>query len=87
MTKNTDRHASRGERPYKKELRDLQIELVKLHRHVIEHRQRVLVIFEGRDAAGKDGAIKRIVEHLSPRDALGAESTVSVSRARVSKSW
>ena len=56
----------------------LQIELVKLQRSVIEHGQRILVIVEGRDAAGKDGAIKSIVEHLSPRDtrvvALGPPS-------------
>ncbi len=63
---------------YKSELRELQIELVKAHRHIISHGRRVLVIFEGRDAAGKDGSIKRIVEHLSPRDtrvvALGKPS-------------
>ncbi len=53
---------------YKSELRRLQIELVRAHRHTIAHGQRILVIFEGRDAAGKDGTIKRIVEHLSPRD-------------------
>lgn len=60
------------------ELRAAQIELVKLQRHVIETGQQVLVIFEGRDAAGKDGAIKRIIQHLSPRDvrvvALGPPS-------------
>ena len=63
---------------YRRELRNLQIELVKVHRHIIEHGHRVLVIFEGRDAAGKDGTIKRIVEHLSPREtrvvALGKPS-------------
>jgi len=62
----------------KAELQAAQIELVKLQRHVIETGQKVLVIFEGRDAAGKDGAIKRIVQHLSPRDvrvvALGPPS-------------
>ena len=56
----------------------LQIELVKLQRCVIERGQRILVIVEGRDAAGKDGTIKSIVEHLSPRDtrvvALGPPS-------------
>ena len=45
-----------------------QIELVQLHRHIIENGQKVLVLIEGRDAAGKDGTIKRIVEHLSPRE-------------------
>jgi polyphosphate kinase 2 len=53
---------------YEKELRLLQIELVKAQRHLIESGLQVLVIFEGRDAAGKDGTIKRIVEHLSPRE-------------------
>jgi len=53
---------------YKSELRALQIGLVALQRHLIEEDRRLLVIFEGRDAAGKDGAIKRIVEHQSPRE-------------------
>ena len=53
---------------YEKSLRALQIELVKIQRHVIKHGHKVLVIFEGRDASGKDGTIKRIVEHLSPRE-------------------
>jgi len=63
---------------YKSELRQLQIALVRVHRHVIAHGRRVLVIFEGRDGSGKDGSIKRIVEHLSPREtrvvALGKPS-------------
>lgn len=63
---------------YKTSLRELQIELVKVQRHVIEHGHKILVIFEGRDASGKDGTIKRIVEHLSPREtrvvALGKPS-------------
>ena len=63
---------------YKKALHRAQIQLVKLQKHVIKHGQKVVLIFEGRDAAGKDGAIKRIVEHLSPREtrvvALGAPS-------------
>jgi polyphosphate kinase 2 len=54
--------------PYRESLRALQIELVKLQRHMIEHDYKILVLLEGRDAAGKDGAIKRIVEHLSPRE-------------------
>ncbi len=53
---------------YKKTLRDLQIELVKLQRHLIEKDERVLVIIEGRDGAGKDGTIKRLTEHMSPRE-------------------
>ncbi len=53
---------------YATALRNLQIELVKLQRHVIEQGKKVLIILEGRDGAGKDGTIKRIIEHLSPRD-------------------
>jgi len=53
---------------YDHELHDLQVELVKLQRHIIHKNQRVLILIEGRDAAGKDGTIKRISEHLSPRE-------------------
>lgn len=53
---------------YEKILRALQIELVKVQREIIQRQQKVLVIIEGRDAAGKDGTIKRIVEHTSPRE-------------------
>ncbi|MCB1692981.1 MAG: polyphosphate kinase 2 [Pseudomonadales bacterium] len=63
---------------YKKTLRALQIELVKLQRHFISANEKILVLLEGRDAAGKDGVVKRIVQHLSPRDtrvvALGKPS-------------
>lgn len=52
---------------YEKQLEQLQIELVKLQRWVTEKQMRVVVIFEGRDAAGKGGAIKRFTEHLNPR--------------------
>ena len=53
---------------YEADLRLLQIELVKLQRHTIQKGKRLLLILEGRDAAGKDGSIKSITEHLSPRD-------------------
>lgn len=52
---------------YEDELEQLQIELVKLQRWVQEHNRRVAIIFEGRDAAGKGGTIRRFVEHLNPR--------------------
>ena len=52
---------------YEEELRHLQIELVKLQEWVKHHGLRVVVIFEGRDAAGKGGVIKRIVESTNPR--------------------
>jgi len=51
-----------------RELRALQIQLVKLQRELIESEARVLVIIEGRDGAGKDGTIKRLMEHMSPRE-------------------
>jgi polyphosphate kinase 2 len=54
---------------YEAELQRLQIELLKWQKHVIAAGQKILLIFEGRDAAGKGGTIKRIVEHLNPRGA------------------
>ncbi len=53
---------------YKDQLYHLQIGLAALQRQLIEEGRRLLVIFEGRDSAGKDSAIKRIVEHQSPRE-------------------
>jgi polyphosphate kinase 2 len=53
---------------YKHALRDLQMELVKLQRKLIADGSRVLIILEGRDGAGKDGTIKRLTEHMSPRE-------------------
>lgn len=64
MTK--ERHSKK--KAYKRTLRELQIELVKLQKHIIKHNDRIAVLFEGRDAAGKDGTIKRIIKHLSPRE-------------------
>jgi polyphosphate kinase len=54
-------------KPYEHDKRLLQIELLKLQRSVKESGDRILVIFEGRDAAGKGGAIRRVAEHLNPR--------------------
>jgi polyphosphate kinase len=71
-------HGSTNSADHDAALRTLQIELVKIQRHIIKHGHQVLVIFEGRDASGKDGVIKRISEHLSPREtrvvALGKPS-------------
>ncbi len=52
---------------YEKQLEQLQVELVKWQRWVSETGQRVAIIFEGRDAAGKGGSIKRFIEHMNPR--------------------
>ena len=54
---------------YEKELKELQIELLKMQNHVKDKGLKVMMIFEGRDAAGKGGTIKRITEHLNPRGA------------------
>jgi len=54
---------------YEEELSTLQVELLKLQNHVKEKGLKILMIFEGRDAAGKGGTIKRITEHLNPRGA------------------
>jgi len=54
---------------YENELHRLQIELLKMQNYIKESGQKVLMIFEGRDAAGKGGTIKRITEHLNPRGA------------------
>jgi len=60
---------------YEQELADLQTELVKLQSYIREEGLKVVVVFEGRDAAGKGGVIKRITERLNPRtcrvEALG----------------
>jgi polyphosphate kinase 2 len=54
---------------YEKELKELQIELLKLQNHVKDKGLKILLIFEGRDAAGKGGTLKRMTEHLNPRGA------------------
>lgn len=52
---------------YEKELKKLQVELIKLQNWVYDNNKRVMIIFEGRDAAGKGGAIKRFIQYLNPR--------------------
>jgi len=56
-------------RSYERQKYRLQVELLKLQAWVKETGQRVVIVFEGRDAAGKGGAIKRFMEHLNPRGA------------------
>jgi polyphosphate kinase 2 len=53
---------------YKTELRRLQVHLVRLQAATLKSGEKILVVLEGRDAAGKDGTIKRITEYLSPRN-------------------
>ena len=56
-------------KPYEREKYKLQVELLKMQQWVRENNRRIVVIFEGRDAAGKGGTIKRFMEHLNPRGA------------------
>ncbi|MGR3780424.1 MAG: polyphosphate kinase 2 [Albimonas sp.] len=67
-----------GEYPYRSKMRrpvyetrkaELQVELLKLQRWAKETGERIVILFEGRDAAGKGGTIKRFMEHLNPRGA------------------
>ena len=67
-----------GEYPYKTKMQrkayekhkaELQVELLKVQRWVKESGERIMILFEGRDAAGKGGTIKRFMEHLNPRGA------------------
>lgn len=59
----------KSELKYEKELKNLQVELLKFQNHVKDQGLKVLILVEGRDAAGKGGTIKRITEHLNPRGA------------------
>lgn len=70
---------------YEATIRLLQVELIKMQRWVKESGKRLLVIFEGRDAAGKGGTIKRFTEHLNPRGA----TTVALEKpdAREQSQW
>jgi polyphosphate kinase 2 len=69
---------------YEKQKYRLQVELLKLQAWVKETGQRVVILFEGRDAAGKGGAIKRFMEHLNPRGArvVALEKPTEVERGQ-----
>ncbi len=62
-------HTKLTEKEYQQRVMPLQVELLKAQNWVKETGQRILVLFEGRDAAGKGGTIKRYMEHLNPRSA------------------
>lgn len=53
---------------YDKRMEELQEELIKMQSWVVANNKKVIIVFEGRDAAGKGGAIRRITEHLNPRE-------------------
>ena len=89
------RHAfETGEYPYRRKMSrntyerrkaELQVELLKVQRWVEETDQRVVMLFEGRDAAGKGGTIKRFTEHLNPRAARVVALPKPTERER--KQW
>lgn len=66
-SKQIDVHKIKQALKYEYELGCLQVEMVKAQRWVQEHGKRLAIIFEGRDAAGKGGTIRRFIEHLNPR--------------------
>ena len=68
-TKNVDVKKALVKLRYEQELERLQVELVQLLRDVQSNGRRVAILFEGRDAAGKGGTIRRFMEHLNPRTA------------------
>jgi polyphosphate kinase 2 len=76
--KNSEKDKGKGRVPvwvkdftleYERQLHDLQIELMKMQSKVRKDGMRIVLLFEGRDAAGKGGTIKRFTEHLNPRGA------------------
>ena len=75
-------HKKMDREVYEDELEKLQVELVKLQEWIKHAGLRVAVIFEGRDAAGKGGTIKRITEHLNPRVVRVAALATPTERER-----
>ncbi|MGB0721051.1 MAG: polyphosphate kinase 2 [Gammaproteobacteria bacterium] len=70
FTKNIYPYEQKMKRPeYERRKEELQIELLKMQNWVRDTGQRIVILFEGRDAAGKGGTIKRMMEHLNPRGA------------------
>ena len=73
-----------GKKPYEKKKRQLQTELLKAQSWIKETGQKIILLFEGRDAAGKGGTIKRFTEHLNPRSArvIALEKPTDVERGQ-----
>lgn len=69
---------------YEKKKLELQVELVKLQNWIRDTNQKVIILFEGRDAAGKGGTIKRFMEHLNPRGArvVALEKPTSIEKGQ-----
>jgi polyphosphate kinase 2 len=73
-----------SDKDYEKQLEQLQMELVKFQRDVIADGTKIAIVIEGRDGAGKDGTIKRIVEHMSPRETRVVALSKPTDRDRAS---
>ena len=67
-------------RSYERQKRQLQVELLKLQLWIRTNNEKVAILFEGRDAAGKGGSIKRFMEHLNPRGARIVALSVPTER-------
>ncbi|GJF27575.1 polyphosphate kinase [Kitasatospora sp. NE20-6] len=82
MARPAPRHERLAKKPYERELLRLQQELVRLQEWVRVEGVRLVVVFEGRDAAGKGGAVKRVTEYLNPRIARIAALPAPTERQR-----
>ena len=80
-----------GHKEYEHRLHDLQVELVRLQRLVVDAGMRIVLVFEGTDAAGKGGVIKRLVQFLDPRGvevhAIGAPSPQEQAHHHLRRFW
>ena len=79
------KHRAAQNAAYKSDLQAAQVQLSRFQRHLIGSGLKILVVFEGRDAAGKDGVIKRIIRHLSPRETRAIALDPPSDRER--RSW
>ncbi|TNC52604.1 polyphosphate kinase 2 [Mumia zhuanghuii] len=82
MSAAAKKHPKLDKKVYEAELARLQIELVKLQEWVRHSGARIVILFEGRDAAGKGGTIKRVAENLNPRVARIAALPAPTERER-----
>ena len=82
MSRAAHRDGKHRNKAYTKELRRLQAELCKLQEWVKHKGLRIIVVFEGRDGAGKGGTIRAITERVSPRVVTQRDRTASAMRSK-----
>lgn len=82
---NRTEYSELNNNQYRKEKRRLQLELLKLQEWVVSTNQRILILLEGRDAAGKGSTIKRFIENLMPKAAKIVE--LGVPNKKQEKNW